>query len=31
MTIVVTGTAGFSSGITPALRALAFTETGCEG
>lgn len=26
--IVVTGAAGFSSGITPAARALACTETG---
>jgi hypothetical protein len=28
MYYVVTGAAGFSSGITPAARALAFSETG---
>ena len=28
MYYVVTGAAGFSSGVTPAPRALAFTKTG---
>jgi hypothetical protein len=29
MHYVVTGAAGFSSGVTPAPRALAFTESDC--